>query len=130
MSGYSFPSHYPPNCPPSAYGEAPGVYYRLVCDPDGISSKDFLSDFDKGRRKNWEANSPCCRRCISVHSTLAGVITVWKQFQTLPRHIAELNLNGNHGIIHPVSNNNDTHHAWWIPMGIDPCSFLVRILQE
>jgi hypothetical protein len=127
MEEYTFPSHYPPNCPPSGCGENPGVYYRLVNCLDSVSRLDFLSDYDVGRRVKLEAISPCVRRCVSIFSAVDSIASVRSQFPNLPRFIAELRLNGHHGLI---GSNRSQHHNWWIPEGVEPSSFVVRIFEE
>lgn len=126
MPALKFPTDYPEDCPPDPWETLPGTYYRLVETVEGCNPGDFLSSND---RDIYPEDPECYRRCVSIYSSLSDVKRVRKAFKKLPRHIAQLDLRGDHGVLRSTPDEFDSHHDWWIASGVDPASFCVRIVE-
>ena len=74
---------------------------------------------------------PCLRRSVSIYLDIEDAKKILYQYPNLPyKYIAKINLSGYHGIIHHTpKNNNDSHHDWWIPEGVDPTQYCNCIID-
>jgi hypothetical protein len=45
------------------------------------------------------------------------------------RHIAEVELKGEHGVVHQTDGTPAGHHEWWPTKGLAPCGFYRRGIQ-
>jgi len=115
---YTWPIHYPSNCPPDPHTELVGNYYRLVyCNI--LRKRDFLSRYERNKKEDT-----CLKRSISLFSEIQDAKSILLQYPKFRyRYIAKIHLPGKHGIIHKTSQNNNSHHEWWIPINIDPMHY-------
>jgi hypothetical protein len=101
-----------------------GDYYRMVFYHNKTRKRDFLSPHDRKIKPELEETVPCLRRSISLYSKIEDAKNQYYQHPGLPyRYIAKIHLPGKHGIIHQTPENNDSHHDWWIPEGVDPTQY-------
>lgn len=125
---YTFPSHFPHDCPPNPQEELPGIYYRVVPSETLSNRENFQSHFELNLRPDLEDSEPCSRRAVSMFGSYASAVNLSKQYPNKGKFIASLNLNGGHGIVHKSENNKwRSHHNWWLPNGIDPTHYCTEI---
>lgn len=121
---YSWPEHYPENCPPEEADSRPGTYFRCISGND-VTEEDFESNYDMNLRRDMERTNPCARRSTSIWSTFKGarrILDLWPQFPS--RCIAEVGLDGRCGQLkRSKGKERREHYHWWIPTNIDPCHF-------
>ena len=127
MTEFSFPNHYPPNCPPKPHQGLKGEYYRLVKNGDILDETHFKSYYETNRMPKLEATKACSRRGVSVFKAQNETIILSKQFPRIGKYIAHLNLNGGHGVVcyenyHPFK----THFNWWVPTGVNACDYCLK----
>jgi len=105
----TFPSDWPPGCPPNDAIDASGTVYRVVkADPCG--AEDFRSHGEQGTR----ATSPECLRCgLSVFSDLTGAGHARAKYPALGNLIARGELHAQHGKIKASGAQSSTHLTWW-----------------
>ncbi len=129
MRGFTYPAHYPENCPPEPYTELPDYYHRMVLKSDGIRSKDFKSYYERNKRVDSDKVNGCKQRSVSLFKNKEEAINILYQFPGMPyRFIARIYLPGGHGVIHHTPNENGkSHHDWWVPKEVDPTSFKFEI---
>jgi len=110
---YSWPEHYPPQCPPQAATQASGVVYRFI-DGRIPSEGDFLSHHERQPDKKWEPME-CQARGLSILRTLDDCNTMRKGIPALrKKRIAEGTLASTDGLIVPTpSNLCNGHCTWW-----------------
>lgn len=66
-------------------------------------------------------------RSVSLHTDRIDSLRILDLYPKFPyRCLARLELRGGHGIIQhtPSQEDGNSHHDWWIPVGVDPCSFV------
>ena len=69
----------------------------------------------------------CEREAISVFASIEDAKTALKLMWGHPRRfIAELNLDGSHGVMRASPGGLQSHHDWWIPANTDPRRFVVK----
>lgn len=128
MVTYTFPSHYPPNCPPQPYDEKCGTYYRLVKNGNKSDPVHFKSHYEKGERKDLEDKKPCSRRAVSVFKNFDDANILSKLFPKKGKYVAILNLTGEHGVVCDENHKPfKTHHNWWVPNGVNAQNFCFTI---
>lgn len=117
---------YPADCPPVT-SELEGTYYRIAHRPGRVTRKDFRSYKDRNMHEDMEETDPCHRRSVSIHADISDCKWLMELYPQIGRAIAKIQLPGGHGIVEytPSKENGQSHHDWWIPEGIDPCSFFV-----
>jgi hypothetical protein len=128
---YTFPSHFPEDCPPKPYQENRGTYYRLVADKDKSNPVHFKSYHELGRMKHLEKTDACGRRAVSVLALYHEVVALSINFQNLGKYVATLELKGGHGVIHNDVDNGEyqSHHNWWIPLGVNAAAYCTKIRE-
>jgi hypothetical protein len=125
-SKYQFPNHYPEGCPP-VDTELPGEYLHLVPHADRPPRKrDFYSCYEKGKGKDLPDSEACSIRGISIHTDerdLQRLLRLWPKMQE--RCIIRIKLPGGHGVVQhtPSEDGGPSHHDWWVPVGVDACSY-------
>ena len=125
---YTFPSHYPPNCPPQPYDEKCGTYYRLVKNGNKLDPAHFKSYYEENKLRKLEATKACSRRAVSMFKDIQEAIILSKQFKTLGEYVAILNLTGGHGVVREENSYSfKTHYNWWVPKGVNAQDFCSNI---
>lgn len=130
MRGYTFPSHYPDNCPPEPHAELPGHYHRMVLKSNIIRKRDFKSPYEKNRKGSQNKYNTCEGRAVSLFKDIEDAKYILLQHPGMNyRFIAKIYLPGNHGVIHHTPNGScKSHHDWWIPKEVDPTSYEYEII--
>ena len=122
---YNWPKDYPKNCPDDLK-ENPGKYYRCIKNNRAIIN-DFYSPYQLGKPRIHSSNI-CENRSISIFSNIDDAINVIHQYPNFSKKfVVELNLRGNHGVIHRSPNNDNSHHDWWIPDNVNPLMYCGNI---
>lgn len=125
---YRFPAHFPSGCPP-VDSELSGEYIHLVPHSDRPPRKrDFYSPYQQGRGTNLPPSDACSLRGVSIYTEQADLhrlLKLWPKMQE--RCIIKIKLPGGHGIVQhtPSAAAGPSHHDWWIPIGVDPCSYFL-----
>jgi len=127
LTNYTFPSHYPDNCPPLPHNEMCGIYYRLAINNNKSDPKHFRSYYEEKRRIKEEATEPCKRRALSIFGDYNDAVIILKQIPTLGKYIAHLDLTGGHGVVQKDGCGLESHHGWWVPNGVNPCDYCSKI---
>lgn len=125
---YTFPSHYPPNCPPKPHDEMCGTYYRVVKNGNKSDTMHFKSHYEANLRVRLESTKACSRRALSIFRIYEVAVNLSKQFPNIGEYIACLNLKGGHGVVREESYRSfKSHHNWWVPNGVSAQSFCSNI---
>lgn len=123
---YQFPAHFPPGCPP-VDTELCGEYLHLVPHADRAPRRrDFFSHYERGLGKDLPESEACSIRGVSIHTNIADLETILKLYPKMAeRCVIKVNLPGGHGVVRhtPSDEGGPTHHDWWIPTGVNPCSY-------
>jgi hypothetical protein len=117
MRGFTFPSHYPENCPPDVNDAIFGIFYRIVYYQDRIRRKDFLSRYEKSKINYLDKNFNCEQRATSLFREKGDAEDVLKNHPRMhTRCIAQINIPIDYGVIdHCPDEGRLSHHNWWIP---------------
>ncbi len=118
-----WPDYFPENCPPETAQPALVKVYRFI-DSDFPTPEDFRS----WREQNPDLICPTglteCQACgLSVFTSEEGVRIARKRIPALRKKKAAIaTLTPNLGLIlnTPSKRTGNTHHTWWIPVGIEP----------
>jgi hypothetical protein len=125
-NSYRFPAHYPAGCPP-VDTELCDDYLYLVPHADRLPrKKDFRSYFDRGLGRDLPDSEGCSLRGVSIHQDIADLERILKLYPgKAERCVVKLRLPGGHGIVKhtPSAEGGDSHHDWWIPVGVDPSTY-------
>lgn len=128
MVKYSFPSHYPPNCPPQPHNEECGTYYRLVKNDNKLDSAHFKSHYEAKIREDLESTKACSRRAVSMFKEYEEAVNLSKQFPSIGKYIACLNLTGGHGVVCEENYCSfNSHYNWWVPINVNAHDFCSHI---
>jgi hypothetical protein len=111
----SFPSEWPPDCPPADSHSASGLAYRIVKN-DPVRDEDFRSQYELGLAQNADL---CLRHALSVFGKASDAAHRRKLTPKLGRFIAEGLLSPDHGNIKHTGGRKSTHMEWWPVDGID-----------
>lgn len=104
-----------------------GTYFRIAKNTNSRDHIHFKSYYEEKRRITWEATKACSRRALSMYKDYYDAINTLKQFKTIGNYIAHLELNGGHGVVSKDGVKTDSHHSWWVPMGVNPCDYCSKI---
>ena len=125
---YSFPNHYPNDCPPQPYNEECGRYFRLVKNEVKSDPAHFKSHYEANLRPEYEATKSCSRRALSMFKDYEEAVNLSKQFPNIGKYIAFLDLIGGHGVICEENYCSfKSHHNWWVPTDVNACEFCSHI---
>ena len=114
-----YPSHFPPNCPPSAATEHAGVLYRFV-DHLPPTSADFVSYLLTKGAEAFEVNTRCKASGLSVFKVADDAKAAANAVPSLRKKtLAEGAVNSAWGVVAPTS-GQPGHHTWWVPDGKEP----------
>lgn len=129
--GYTYPSHYPPNCPPPPHDGIQGTFYKVVKNMNKSDPNHFKSQYELHEMEHLEDTEACERRSVSILSSYDEAVRLSQQYQKKGKCIARIDLTNGHGVIHHTPNKMlATHHDWWIPIGIDPCICCIEIKER
>jgi hypothetical protein len=122
----NYPSYLPDECPPKESVAASGEFYRFI-HPSHKSPQadDFLGWLIEYPDRPYDSNIPECQAYgTSVYPTLDAIKNMRTRVKALrKKKIARGELNSNFGVIQNTpSQNEKSHHTWWIPEaeGIEP----------
>lgn len=73
---YTWPNHFPAQCPPSNSAEASGTLFRFI-NGRAPSARDFLSHYERDPHGQWD-HDPCNARGLSVLKTYEDCTTMRK----------------------------------------------------
>jgi hypothetical protein len=111
----SFPTNWPPGCPPPDSEKASGVVYRIV-NNNPVQDRDLLSQFELGKALNADE---CLRRSLSVYTQFADAEHRRRLTPKLGRLIAQATLDQSHGNTKHTGGQKSSHTEWWPCEGID-----------
>lgn len=122
---YHWPQDMPTGCPPPEATEADLTVYRLVKfnPPEPV---DFDRPIDKPRRQPPEPEELCGLCALSVFADPADVPIAREFIPGFSKRLAaEGRITPDHGVIaHTPTTVNaallQSHHDWWVPIGVDP----------
>jgi hypothetical protein len=117
----TFPSYFPPGCPPADAEPADGVVYRVTKN-DPPLSEDFLSIHEIGRQPKYglRKKHQCQRLALSVYRTLTDVMRHLEMFPATGTLIAVGVLDASCGKTKPTpAKERPTHTSWWCFEGIE-----------
>lgn len=119
----SFPTYFPPNCPPAEASGEECILYRL-CKNTQLSEKDFTSFYlinPEKHKDNVNAYG------LSVYRSAIDCQSAWRKSPRLRkkyRHIAFGLTNKYRGkILDTPSLTNPAHTTWWVYEGVQPHTF-------
>lgn len=122
---YTWPTDFPPGCPPDDVDPAEGVFYRFVRH-EPPTPDDFKRPIDTPRYRGEEYKDRCELYALSVYSLIEDA----KRAQDLipamsKRLIARGDLSPAHGVVSNTPDKHPTevlwsHHDWWVPLGVEP----------
>lgn len=116
---YTFPPHFPNNCPPQPHTGIAGIFYKVVKNMDKSDPTHFKSQYDLGEMAHLEPSEGCGRRSVSILASRDEAVRLSQQYQQKGKFIAQVNLSNGHGVIHHSPTKNLlSHHDWWIPDGV------------
>ena len=119
----SFPTYFPPNCPPSEASDEECVLYRF-CKADTLDESDFLSYFSINPEK-YKNNINAYG--LSTFKTIDACKTVLNKAPKLRnkyKYIASGMTNEYRGkILQTPSNTSPDHYTWWVYEGVKPHTF-------
>lgn len=113
----SWPTHFPPDCPPQNAGAPSGKVYRLVDNP-GPSNSDFRSHREMYPAKPFPDECEACG--LSVFKDLSDVARLNRRIPGMrAKVVAEGTLDGSCGKILPTPRKKyKSHHTWWLLVGV------------
>lgn len=123
----TFPEHYPDNCPPLPHNSMSGTYYRIVKNDKISDPIHYKSHYELNLRTDLEGCSACSRRALSILSKNEEAVSRLKNHPKLGKYIARLELTGKHGIVCKDGRVLNSHHNWWVPIGVKASRFCVKI---
>lgn len=124
---YTFPNHYPTDCPPQPHNEMCGTYYRLAKNKNISDPKHFMSYYEEKRMIKLEDTNPCSRRALSMFKDYEDAVIMSKQIPTLGKYVARLDLTGGHGVVCKDGFASGSHHDWWLPNNVNACNYCSKI---
>jgi len=124
---YTFPSHFPPNCPPHPHNGMDGVYYRVVKNANCEDMSHFRSHYELGTMPHMEKRDRCGRKGVSLCGKKEHAQSILDALPEKGDFIATLGLSGGHGVVQGHTNIDKSHYNWWIPDGVNRNSFCKRI---
>jgi hypothetical protein len=128
LFAYTFPVHYPPNCPPKPHREVCGTYYRLVKNDNKSDPAHFKSHYDVDIKPELESTNACSRRALSMLGDYEEAVNLSKQFRKIGKYVAYLNLTGGHGVVCEENYRSfKSHYNWWVPNGVNAQDFCSHI---
>lgn len=108
MSKASFPSYFPPSCPPHEASAASGHVFRIVAG-DALTDSDFKSHYEAGTA----LNAPPCSRCgVSVFNSHERAQHRLGLSPHLRNAIVQGELNEDAGKTQ-LTNERSGHLEWW-----------------
>lgn len=119
----TFPTDWPPGCPPQDAVPASGRVFRLVRGSTP-SPDDFKSHFDQGKKVPAKQ---CTGRSLSVFRTKQQAAQCQALLQYLGDHVAFGDLSSGHGMTKLSQRKHPGHTEWWPYAGVDPAKILVQI---
>ena len=118
MTTVSWPSFFPPQCPPSEAKDASAEVFRLVS-----SNPPSVSDFEPWAQrhpKKWMGN--CKASGLSVFTAKSDALRLMRRVpgMSVPGDlIASANLLPEAGKLMHTPRDGNSHHTWWAPVGFD-----------
>lgn len=127
--GRQFADHVPNECPSLPHEGRPGFYYRFVSDPAHPTPEDFQSQEELGMHRPRSVD--ICDWCaISLWGSIERAKNALLQYPKIARrHIVEIELKGEHGVVHKTAGDPAGHYGWWPIKGIDLRGFCRRGIQ-
>jgi hypothetical protein len=114
-STMSFPSDWPPGCPPKDAVPANGEVFRIVRN-DPVTSQDFLSQFDLNAALTADE---CYRRSLSVFRKYSDAVHMMRMRPKLGRFVASRALSCDQGKTLHTGGKSSTHTEWWAFEDVD-----------
>lgn len=110
---YSWPTHFPDQCPPSEASEISGIVFRLISKEDPIEF-DFQSHYERAPSGNWPGME-CASRGLSVFKSYEDCKVLQDAVPALrKKFIANATLGAGAGLIKETpSRNCNGHCTWW-----------------
>ncbi len=121
MTTMSWPTYFPPQCPPSEARDASAEVFRLVSS-DPPSANDFESWAQRHPSK-WMGN--CKAAGLSVFTAKSDALRLVRRvpgMSALGDLIAGANLSPEAGKLMPTPRDGNSHHTWWAPAGFEHAS--------
>ncbi|KHD08392.1 hypothetical protein PN36_02060 [Candidatus Thiomargarita nelsonii] len=118
----TWPSHFPPKCPPEKAANLDGQIYRLISG-NFPKKKDFQSYCLQYPNRNWGGKT--CQACgLSVHTSLEDCLENYNRLKrripSLRKKIAVARGNNAMGkILNTPSKEDSSHHTWWLPVELE-----------
>ncbi len=114
-----WPDFFPTGCPHSYCEPASGRVYRLV-ESQPPAAKDFLSHRERFPSRQFNVSE--CQVCgLSVYRSLEDAEALRRRIPAMKnRRIARGFLEPELGVVHHTPSNGDSHHTWWMPVGVTP----------
>ena len=112
---FTWPQHYPHQCPPEEADVYSGLLFRFINRPHP-TLKDFQSYYDLKPDKDWNGKE-CQARGLSVYKTVEDCRDVAIKVPGLrKKQIAIGTINDSCGLLaHTPSTTSERHFTWWIP---------------
>ena len=117
----NWPNFYPANCPPADSKPASGTFYRLVRHTPP-KEEDFRTPWEEFHGTG-RFSEPTIINCgLSVHADAEDSQRLKKRIGKFrKRKIAKGELDSTLGVIkHTPSQQEKSHHAWWVPVEAKP----------
>ena len=110
---FMWPSHFPPQCPPSGAANVSGEIFRFISGRTP-TVKDFVSHYERDPEKEW-GQADCISRGLSVLRTLEDCSVMRKGIPAMrKKKIAVGSSIDGHGVIAGTpSMNCEGHCTWW-----------------
>lgn len=118
----SYPDFFPENCPPSESNAASGEFFRFINKANTSPQEDdFLPWIKEFPSRQYYVTK--CQACgTSVFPSLDAINNMLDEVPGLrKKKVARGVLNGDLGKIkNTPSQQEKSHHTWWIPKGSEP----------
>lgn len=113
-----WPDYFPDNCPPKDAKPATGIVYRLLRQKK-VKKSDFkpriLSNLPRFDGKECEESG------LSVYKNLDDMYRLQKFIPGMRKRVpAKGELIPEMGQIKPTPREGNSHHTWWVPLGVAP----------
>lgn len=129
--GFKVPAHFPHNCPPEPHTELPRLYFRLVYNPAKVTEEDFKSRVEQGGSPSGGSKAHCLDCAVSLLDSVEKARNFVTNHPAIgPKHIAEVELRGGHGVVQRTGDPRVGHFNWWIPEGVSAFSFFRGVIPE
>lgn len=108
----TFPTDWPPGCPPADTKDTSGVFYRIV-KTSPPTADDFRTFHEMGKRLRGALPCPCMPYGLSVFPNREDAAWMTRVMPKLGNHLARGVLEAGNGPSKLTPGQRPSHTTWW-----------------